>query len=338
MSSDIERNHLLSRLKAFREGRDDVSFDHLALEVFKYQFKYNTIYQTFCINLGKTPDNVQEVSLIPYLPVTAFKHHIVTTGVWRETTVFKSSATTGAVRSAHFVRDVQWYKDNTLAIWNQFFKPVADYCFLALLPGYLERSDASLVGMVDYFIKHSMYEESGFYLNDYDSLYNKLTVCRDRHIPVVLFGVSFALLDFAQKFRIAFPDLIIIETGGLKGRYNAMTREEIYSRIKDAFGVKSVYSEYGMTELFSQAYSYGDGLYVVPDVMKVTTKQINDPLSDEVINKTGILVIIDLWNLDSCAFIQTEDLGIVYPDGSFKVIGRLDNSELRGCNLMVDVI
>jgi hypothetical protein len=337
MKIDKERAEISDLLHSLRGSKTNDLFDYITGLIFQYQYKYNPVYRDFCNHVNRTLDTVRDVSQIPYLPVTAFKHHKVVSGLWSEETVFRSSATTGSVRSQHFVRDIQWYLNNTVQIWNQYYHPPETYCFLGLLPGYLERSDASLVAMADFFMKKSAYSESGFYLNDHNALYERLLICRDKNIPTVLFGVSFALLDFCESFQIDFPELIIIETGGLKGRYKEMTREAIHHTITAAFGVKDVQSEYGMTELFSQAYSSSQGVFTPPDVMKVAAMQINDPFEAESFGKTGVLAIIDLWNVDSCSFIQTEDVGIVNADGSFKVLGRLDHSELRGCNLMLEM-
>jgi hypothetical protein len=337
MKIEKERAEIKDLLHSLRRSKTPEFFDYVAILIFQYQYKYNPVFQDFCNHVNRTPDNVKDVLKIPFLPVTAFKHHKVVSGLWSEDTIFRSSATTGSVRSQHFVRDLKWYQNNTVHIWNKYYHPPETYCFLGLLPGYLERNDASLVAMADYFMKKSAYSESGFYLNDYNALYERLLHCRDNNIPTVLFGVSFALLDFCESFHIDFPKLIIIETGGLKGRHKDMTREAIHLTISDSFGVKDVHSEYGMTELFSQAYSLSQGVFTPPDVMKVAAMQINDPFTTESHGKTGVIAIIDLWNLDSCSFIQTEDVGIVNADGTFRVLGRLDHSELRGCNLMLEM-
>lgn len=337
MNIEKDRSEIMDLLHSLRGSKTNDLFDYVSILVFQYQYKYNPVFGDFCNHVNRTPDTVRDVSQIPYLPVTAFKHNKVVSGIWSEEAVFRSSATTGSVRSQHFVRDTQWYLNNTVQIWNQYYSPPETYCFLALLPGYLERSDASLVAMADCFMKKSVYSESGFFLNDYIALYERLMLCRDKNIPTVLFGVSFALLDFCENFQIDFPELTIIETGGLKGRYKNMTREAIHHRVIAAFGVKDVHSEYGMTELFSQAYARSQGLFIPPDVMKVSAMQINDPFETESFGKSGVMAIIDLWNVDSCSFIQTEDVGIVNADGSFKVLGRLDHSEVRGCNLMLEM-
>jgi len=310
-------------------------FESTALHLFRYQYKYNSIYHNWVNNLGVVPNEVKSMDRIPYLPISAFKIHELHCEKTDEQTIFLSSGTTGSVPSKHYVFDLSLYLKISQQIFESFYGSVEDYCFLALLPSYLERSGSSLVAMVDSFIKKSRYRNSGFYLDEHDELSDNLEQCKTKGIPTVLFGVSYALLDFVEKYRLSFPELIIMETGGMKGRKKEMTRSELHRIIADGFGVANVHSEYGMTELFSQAYSRQDGIYYPGKTMSVTIKDPSDPLQVLPNGRTGIINIIDLANIDSCAFIETQDLGKRYDDGSFEILGRLDQSDIRGCNLMV---
>ncbi len=332
---DQERNHLLTQFAQLSHTSAGQKESYI-LDLFQFQYKYNETYREFCTNLNVNPKEVKSLSSIPYLPITAFKHHEVKTGVFLSNEVFLSSGTTSSVvRSKHFVRDLESYKQNTAIIWSNYFNPVEEYCFLALLPGYLEREGSSLVSMVDYFVSLSSYSESGFYLRDHNLLYEKLTHCKNKGIPTVLFGVTYALLDFIDNYAIDFSDLIIIETGGMKGNRSEISKEELHLRLKKGFNLPEICSEYGMTELLSQAYSTKGTFFKMNDHLKITIKQSNDPLSDERLGKPGIVSLMDLANVDSCAFIQTEDLGIVYDDGRFELLGRMDYADIRGCNLMI---
>lgn len=251
--------------------------------------------------------------------------------------VFKSSGTTGTETSRHLIKDPDIYQKSFLKGFERIFGEPSQYVILALLPSYLERKDSSLVYMADFLIKKSQNPISGFYLNNYNDLQQKLRSIRSssKRKKVILLGVSFALLDMARDFPVHFPELIIIETGGMKGRREEMIREELHEKIKEGFGVGQVYSEYGMTELLSQAYSTGEGLYSSPPWMKVLIRDTNDPLTLLSPGRSGGINIIDLANIDSCPFVATQDLGKVRKDGKFEVLGRFDNSDIRGCNLMV---
>jgi hypothetical protein len=337
LSCQSEREELFRLLNDYiQSGGMQPSYDDLVSRIFAFQYRYNKVYRDYCIRLGNVSGEIRPADELIFLPVSAFKHYEVKSGDWESEVVFRSSATTGSVRSCHYVRDLDFYKWNALRIWNNVYGNPAGYCILALLPGYLERHDASLVAMVDHLMKVSGHNFNGYFLNHYEALRKKLEECREQKIPTVLFGVSFALLDFVRAYTFDFPELIVMETGGLKGRYQAMPREEIHDRLKKGFGVGQIHSEYGMTELFSQAYSGADGLYSPSDTLHVITKQINDPLTHEIAGKSGIICAVDLANIDTCSFIQTEDVGVVHEDNSFIVQGRLDYSELRGCNLMID--
>lgn len=333
-SFDQERHQLLKQFNAIQQGEHRFVDEYL-LQLFRFQYKYNQVYLDFCNNIGVNDKIVDNKSKIPYLPISAFKFQKVITGKFIPEVIFKSSGTTGLIQSVHYVRDQQFYLQNSSKIWSQYFHSVNKYCFLALLPGYLEREGSSLISMTDYFIKSSAYPISGFYLRDYQSLLTNLTECKNQKIPTVLLGVTFALMDFIEQFQVYFPDLLIIETGGMKGNRTEMTKPELHYELQNAFGVSKVYSEYGMTELMSQTYTNGSTLFKSNVFMQVETHQINDPLSKEKKGKAGIISIADLANIDSCAFIQTEDLGISHADGNFEILGRLDYADLRGCNLLM---
>jgi hypothetical protein len=311
------------------------TFDQLAIELFNFQAKYNPLYGEFLTLLNKAPESVSSISQIPFLPISLFKNKTIKTGDWNRETLFESSGTTGQVTSKHEVRSMDWYKKITVDGFNKFYGDPKEFCFLALLPSYIERSGSSLVLMADHFIKQSWYKESGFFLNNHDQLYHRLDFLKKENIPTILLGVSFGLLDFIEKYEIEFPNLIVMETGGMKGRRKEMTRSELHNSMTEGFGVKSIHSEYGMTELFSQAYSKGHGRFQASPTMKVLVRDISDPFY--IINKErhGAINIIDLANIDTCAFIATDDLGRQFKDDSFEVLGRLDASDIRGCNLMV---
>ena len=250
-------------------------------------------------------------------------------------TTFFSSGTTGQIPSQHLVKSLDWYHYISTYGFEQQYGSLKDYCILGLLPSYLERPGASLVSMVDAFIKASKYEESGFFLDQFSDLYQSLLMCREKGIPTILWGVSFALLDFMEAYSIAFPELIIMETGGMKGRRKEMTRQELHQTLKQAFQVAHIHSEYGMTELLSQAYAPKNGRFLPTSAMKIAITDPTDPFTFLAVGKRGLINIIDLANLDTISFIATQDIGCTYDDGSFEVLGRHDASEVRGCNLMI---
>jgi len=316
-------------------GNNPFDFEDVAIQLFYFQYKHNSIYRSWVDNLGIAPDEVNLIDQIPFLPISAFKSHKLGCELVEEEVIFSSSGTTGAITSKHYVFDLSLYLKNTESIFFDFYGDLKDYCFLALLPSYLERSGSSLIAMIDHFIHNSLYEESGFYLYDHKKLFSQLISCKEKKIPTILFGVSFALLDFIEDYSLSFPELVIIETGGMKGRKAEITREELHNHIANGFGVNHVHSEYGMTELFSQAYSKQSGIYYPGKTMAVYIKDLSDPLQYVHEGRTGVINIIDLANIDSCAFIETQDLGRKYVDGSFEVLGRVDVSDIRGCNLMV---
>ena len=333
-SFDHDRHQLLNLFASIQQGNAQI-IDEYTLQLFRFQYKYNKIYHEFCNNLGVKENSVTKKEKIPFLPISAFKIHDVKTGKFTPEDIFRSSGTTAKVTSRHHVRDTNHYLLNAENIWSGYFRPIQNYQILALLPGYLEREGSSLIKMVDYFVKLSPYKTSGFYLRDFDALAEKLILSKKQHIPTILFGVTYALLDFIAIHEIVFPELTIIETGGMKGNREEKTKVAVHKLLKDAFQVKDVYSEYGMTELLSQAYTKGETIFLPNEMLHVFTHQANDPLTPEKEGKPGIISIIDLANIDSCAFIQTEDLGIRYIDGSFEILGRLDYADIRGCNLLV---
>ena len=324
-----------TKLKSLITENADFDLEEVAIQLFRYQYKHNSVYRNWVDNLNVAPDSVNGLSTIPFLPISAFKTHKLHCELSREEQVFESSGTTGSIPSRHYVFETTWYEKTAQEIFESFYGRVESHCFFALLPSYLERSASSLVAMVDDFISKSKYPESGFFLYDHVELYNKLNRCKENNIPTVLFGVSFALVDFVEKHSLSFPELVVIETGGMKGRKKEMTRTELHEIIGLGFDVENVHSEYGMTELFSQAYSKGNGVFVPGKTMSVCIKDPTDPLQDVPHGRPGVINIIDLANIDSCAFIETQDLGKLYADGSFEVLGRLDQSDIRGCNLMV---
>ncbi|GAB1855211.1 acyltransferase [Flavobacteriaceae bacterium MHTCC 0001] len=310
-------------------------FIALALQVFKYQFNNNKVYRSFCDLLYKHPSSVKTLEDIPFLPIEFFKSKKVICNNQKPEITFTSSGTTGAITSKHYVADLNIYKESFKRGFEAFYGNVKDYTILALLPSYLERKGSSLVYMIAHLIATSERSESGFFLNNISELKDKLIKLDASGEKILLVGVSFALLDVIDMHKFHLKNTIIMETGGMKGRRKELIRTELHDRLKAGFGVDVVHSEYGMTELLSQAYSKGNGIFKTPPWMKVLTRDTEDPLTIQYQEKTGGLNIIDLANLNSCAFIATQDLGRIYPNGTFEVIGRFDNSDIRGCNLMV---
>ena len=315
------------------------TFESAALEVFKYQYQNNDVYRRF-VDLLKTDIScVKSISAVPFLPISFFKSHVVQTGSFLPQVVFESSGTTQTVQSLHYVKDVSWYKESFFKAFELFYGSIDQYCIIGLLPSYLERKNSSLTLMVDELIKASNHAESGFYLDEHDKLYSVLQLLEKRQQKVLLIGVTFGLLDFAEQHQLSLQHTIIMETGGMKGRREELTRQQVHDFLQERFGVKEIHSEYGMTELLSQAYSKGQGIFKCPPWMKVLLREEDDPLMvyDEqgMIGKSGVINIIDLANIDSCAFIATDDVGRIHADGGFEVLGRMDNSDIRGCSLMV---
>ncbi len=314
---------------------NDASFEALALEIFNHQFENNSVYRSFCDLLYKHPSDVTSIAKIPFLPIQFFKsHHVVSNNDTTELT-FTSSGTTGTVTSKHHVTDLSLYEQSYRKGFEYFYGNIEDYVILALLPNYLEREGSSLIYMANDLINTSKHKDSGFYLNDIEALANKLVELNNKQQKTVLIGVSFALLDLIEQYTFNLKYTIVMETGGMKGRRKELVRSELHQHLIEGFNVDCIHSEYGMTELLSQAYSKGQGLFKSPPWMKVVTRDTEDPLSLSRYASTGGINVIDLANINSCAFIATQDLGKVYDDGTFEVIGRYDHSDVRGCNLMV---
>jgi len=314
--------------------RSNVSnFDELALNLFLFQYANNAIYAHFVKNIGLKKDEITAAE-IPFLPVEFFKTQSIRTTDFKPEIIFTSSGTTGLISGKHEVKDISIYRRSFSKTFELFYGNISEYCLLALLPSYLEREGSSLVFMTEELIKRSAHPDSGFYLHDLKKLAVTLDKLKKNKQKTILLGVTFALLDFAEQYPVEFPELIIMETGGMKGRRKEIVREEVHSILKKSFSVQNIHSEYGMTELLSQAYSKGEGKFKCPPWMKVVITDPNDPMKKISAGKTGVINVIDLANIYSCAFIKTADLGRINPDETFEVIGRLDNTDLRGCNLM----
>lgn len=315
--------------------KNDSEFEAKALEVFRFQYQNNSVYQEFCSYLERNPKNVCEIFEIPFLPIEFFKSKTIVTGQEKPLISFSSSGTTGSQTSQHHITDLGIYEQSYLTAFEQFYGNIKDYCVLALLPSYLERQGSSLIYMVDDLIKKSGHSDSGFYLDELDSLKKRILQLDASGSKVLLIGVSFALLDFTENHPMQLKNTIVMETGGMKGRRKEMIRNELHQILKQGFGVKQIHSEYGMTELLSQAYSKGNGIFKAPIWMKVFIRDTEDPLTFQGVGKTGGINVIDLANINSCSFIATQDLGKLYQDDSFEILGRFDHSDVRGCNLMV---
>ncbi len=310
-------------------------FNTLTLEVFKHQFNNNKVYRSFCDLLYKHPSDVKTIKDIPFLPIQFFKSHNILSSQDKIQSTFTSSGTTGSTTSKHLVTDLNLYKQSFRNGFEHFYGNIEDYVILALLPSYLERTGSSLIYMVDDMISQSKHEASGFYLDNISELKNTLLQLESQGKKTLLIGVSFALLDLIESYQFTLKNTIVMETGGMKGRRKELIREELHKQLKNGFGLSSIHSEYGMTELLSQGYSHGHGVFNTPNWMHILTRDTEDALTIQETGKTGGINIIDLANINSCSFIATQDLGRVYSNDSFEVIGRFDNSDIRGCNLMV---
>lgn len=307
----------------------------VALQIFQYQAQHCTVYKEFIAGLKINPANVKTIEQIPFLPIEFFKTHSVVSTNDPVQVTFTSSGTTGITTSSHFVTDVSWYEESFRQAFQLFYGDIKNYTILALLPSYLEREGSSLIYMANDLIKQSQNPDSGFFLYNHDELEKQLKKQQQAKKSTLLIGVTFALLDFIEQHPINFPELIVMETGGMKGRRKEMIREELHDSLYKGFGVDAIHSEYGMTELLSQAYSKGNGIFNCPPWMRIITRDTNDPMSILPGDKAGGINVIDLANINSCSFIATQDLGKVYPDGSFEVLGRFDNADIRGCNLLI---
>jgi hypothetical protein len=315
---------------------NEETFDNIALSLFRHQAKNNQVYHEFITHLGISVKEVDRLVDIPFLPISCFKTHTVKTGAWPVEVSFRSSGTTGVVTSQHHLRSLEFYLHHSERCFEHFFGPLKNYHFLALLPSYLERSDSSLVAMIDHFIKKSGSEASGFYLNNLDQLTNDIEALKTSRKTTIVWGVTFALMDLAEKFRPDLSHCIVFETGGMKGRRREIIRQELHELLNQSFNTKHIFSEYGMTELLSQAYLRHTGVFEPSPWMKIIGRDIMDPLQKGLQSETSGINVIDLANWNSLAFIETEDLGKVYQNGTFEILGRLDNSDVRGCNLMAD--
>ncbi|MCZ4244659.1 acyl transferase [Pedobacter sp. HCMS5-2] len=315
--------------------QNTVQFNQTALDIFKFQAENCSVYKQYIHHLGVNVQAVERIEQIPFLPIGFFKTHTVLSSTKPVQITFSSSGTTGMVQSSHQVTDVKLYEQSYLQAFNQFYGNIEEYNFLALLPSYQQRSGSSLIYMVNDLIEKSKHPQSGYFLYNHDDLLNTLLDLKSKNQKTVLIGVTYALLDFVEKYDISFPDLIVMETGGMKGKRKEMVREELHNQLTKGFGIKSIHSEYGMTELLSQAYSLGDGIFNCPNWMQVLIRDTNDPLTLIENGKTGGINVIDLANVNSCSFIATQDLGRINKDNSFEVLGRFDNADIRGCNLLV---
>ena len=311
------------------------NFSEFALALFKFQASANSVYREYIGNLGLQPHRINALEKIPFLPIDFYKKQKVMTGSWKEETIFKSSGTTGQERSRHYVYHLEDYLRNSLKIFSLFYGNISNYHLLTVLPSYREQGNSSLIAMVDFLIRKSGSSASGFYLEDSDKLVEVLNSLQGFNKKIILLGVTFALLDLIDRNDFRFPGLIVMETGGMKGRRKEIVREELHKTLCKGFNVQSIHSEYGMTELFSQAYASQEGRFRSAPWMKVFLRDINDPFFLDNKLRSGGVNIIDLANIYSCAFIETQDLGTVNDDGTFEILGRFDHSDVRGCNLMV---
>jgi len=314
---------------------DDNSFNDAAIKIFRYQYENNPVYRKFTDLLKIHPEKVTSIESIPFLPIELFKSHRVISGDYIPAGYFQSSGTTASTTSKHFYENLRVYEQSFITGFRQFFGDVEDFCILALLPSYIEQQNSSLIYMMKKLVELSGHSKSGFYLYNHDELQHTLNLLDSNGQKTMLFGVTFALLDLIDNYQFQLKNTMIFETGGMKGRRKELVREELHQLLCDGFGVDKIHSEYGMTELFSQAWSKGDGIFETPPWMKVRIRDVNDPLSYLSPGKTGGINVIDLANIDSCCFIATQDLGRATGGNCFEVLGRFDNADIRGCNLLI---
>lgn len=314
----------------------ETRFDQIAMELFNWHYGANSVYRKFCDFTGRNPGNIHSPKQIPCIPVNLFRYNAILPDGFKSVRHFETSGTTATETGKHFIVDEALYLKSAMQTFGLFYGDISEYTILALLPGYLERQNSSLVFMVDHWIKSSGRAESGFYLNDHEKLFGVLQSLKQKNQKTILLGVTHALVDFAEHYKIDFPQLVVMETGGMKGRREELSRDQLHNLLKPAFGVKSIHSEYGMTELLSQAYSQGNGIFRCPPWMRVLLRDTNDPLSAPENKRSGAINIIDLANMYSCPFIATDDTGTLYSDGMFEIAGRMDFSIIRGCNTMVE--
>lgn len=318
--------------KIFKVSKGE--FEDLAIDIFRFQYENNPVYRSYIQAIKKDPEGINVIEKIPFMPVSFFKSSKIVSGEFNAGAVFESSGTTGTVNSRHYVKDLLLYEESFLKSFEMVYGSVNQYCILGLLPSYLEKGNSSLVYMVNSLVNKSGHPQSGFYLDEYEKLSAAIVELEKSKQKTLLIGVTFALLDFAERYPMPLQHTTIIETGGMKGRKKEMIREELHTVLRNAFNVASIHSEYGMTELLSQAYSVGDGIFKTPPWMKLLVRDEEDPF---LIKQTGsgIINVIDLANINSCAFIATDDAGKIHANGSFEVLGRVDGSDLRGCSLLV---
>lgn len=327
----------MNKFKSFKDNIFKINaknFEKNALALFNFQAKHNVIYSQYLHNLRINAEDINCLEQIPYLPIEFFKTQMVKTGEWEPEIIFESSGTTGQIRSKHYIEDVDFYRRISKWYFEENYGKLRDLTILALLPSYLERENSSLVAMVAEFLNESQSEFSGFYLNNIKELSENLVELNDKSRSVILIGVSFALINLAESFQYKLSNTIVMETGGMKGRREELTREALHEKLKSAFGLNQVHSEYGMTELLSQAYADDKGVFKTPPWMRVMIREINDPFNLKNQDRTGGVNVIDLANVHSCAFIETQDIGRKGSSDTFEILGRFDNSDVRGCNLL----
>jgi hypothetical protein len=310
------------------------NFEALALQVYQHQYIHNGLYAQYANSVGRTPLQVKTLTDIPFLPISFFKTHPVVTGHFEAAAVFESSGTTQTIASKHYVKDLEVYEQSFKKAFEQFYGAPHQYCIIALLPSYVERQNSSLVFMANQLMKQSNHPDTGFYLYEYEKLQQVLQKLEAAQTPCLLLGVTFALLDFAEQYPLSLKHTTVMETGGMKGRREEWTRHQVHQVLRDALGLGAIHAEYGMTELLSQAYSAGDGIFKTPPWMKILVRQEDDPFSIAT-NGNGVINVIDLANIYSCSFIATDDAAKLYANGSFEILGRMDNTDIRGCSLMV---
>ncbi len=334
LNTSVKNTALQEKIFAANEA----NFNDIALDVFRIQYANNRVYNRYCQTLQINEMEVNKINKIPFLPISFFKTHTIVTTEFEPEAIFESSGTTSSINSKHLVKEVALYEKSFNKGFNLFYGDIKEYCFIALLPSYLERANSSLVMMADKLIQQTNHPLSGFYLNDFNKLDHTLKLLQSQQQKTILIGVTFALLDFAEQFPSSLQNITVIETGGMKGRRKEITRPQVHEILCKAFRLKNIHSEYGMTELLSQAYSYESGIFNCPPWMKILIREEDDPLTihsaGDRLNNSGAINIIDLANIYSCSFIATEDTGKLFSDGSFEIAGRIDNTAIRGCSLM----
>lgn len=322
--------------KQIFEIKSEFDFIEATISIFQYQYKNNLIYKTYVDSLGIKPESIIKINDIPFLPIEFFKSKNIICGEIKPDAIcFSSSGTTGQITSKHYVNSISIYQESFSKGFQLFYGDIKDYCVLALLPSYLEREGSSLVFMANQLIKDSNHLMSGFYLNNLDELVNTISELKKLNQKTILLGVSYALLDLADKKTQLNENFIVMETGGMKGKREELTKEELHNTLKENFKINTIHSEYGMTELLSQSYSKANGIFKTVPWKRILVRDVNDPFSYVTIGKTGGINVIDLANIYSCSFIETKDLGKLYTDNSFEIVGRFDISDLRGCNLLI---